>query len=143
MFNIECCKYIIWQHHRPNAQQQLLKIKLIQEFYTVFFLAAIDSQYKYDFLQLHVTWSHFLPISYKGNLNQPSHTLTLVSIKYKNLWNSLLKFKYYTCILHDWDTKNGHNKKLVVLCAIWHHLYNFKNVKNTHGGVLTLFFHVF
>ena len=21
-------------------------------------------------------------------------------------------------------------------CAIWYHLYNFKNVKNTHGGVL-------
>ena len=23
-------------------------------------------------------------------------------------------------------------------CAIWYHLYNFKNVKNTHGGVLLL-----
>ena len=23
-------------------------------------------------------------------------------------------------------------------CAIWYHLYNFKNVKNTHGGVLIL-----
>ena len=21
-----------------------------------------------------------------------------------------------------------------MLCAIWYHLYNFKNVKNTHGG---------
>ena len=26
----------------------------------------------------------------------------------------------------------------VVRCAIWHHLYNFKNVKNTRGGVLIL-----
>ena len=26
----------------------------------------------------------------------------------------------------------------VMRCAIWHHLYNFKNVKNTHGGVLIL-----
>ena len=26
----------------------------------------------------------------------------------------------------------------VVRCAIWYHLYNLKNVKNTHGGVLTL-----
>ena len=25
-----------------------------------------------------------------------------------------------------------------MLCAIWYHLYNFKNVKNTHGGVLLL-----
>ena len=24
----------------------------------------------------------------------------------------------------------------VMLCAIWYHLHNFKNVKNTHGGVL-------
>ena len=24
----------------------------------------------------------------------------------------------------------------VMLCSIWYHLYNFKNVKNTHGGVL-------
>ena len=26
----------------------------------------------------------------------------------------------------------------VMRCAIWHHLYNLKNVKNTHGGVLIL-----
>ena len=26
----------------------------------------------------------------------------------------------------------------VVHCAIWYHLYNLKNVKNTHGGVLIL-----
>ena len=25
-----------------------------------------------------------------------------------------------------------------MLCTIWYHLYNFKNVKNTHGGVLLL-----
>ena len=23
-------------------------------------------------------------------------------------------------------------------CAIWHHLYNLKHMKNTHGGVLIL-----
>ena len=26
----------------------------------------------------------------------------------------------------------------MVLCAIWYHSYNFKNLKNTHGGVLLL-----
>ena len=26
----------------------------------------------------------------------------------------------------------------VMRCAIWYRLYNFKNVKNTHGGVLFL-----
>ena len=24
------------------------------------------------------------------------------------------------------------------LCAIWYHLYNLKNLKNTHGGMLLL-----
>ena len=28
----------------------------------------------------------------------------------------------------------------VVRCAIWHHLYNLKNVKNTHGRVFFTFF---
>ena len=41
-----------------------------------FFLTAIDSQYKYDFLQLHVALTHFLPISYQGSLTQTSHTFT-------------------------------------------------------------------
>ena len=26
----------------------------------------------------------------------------------------------------------------VVRCAVWYHLYNLKNVKNTYGGVLIL-----
>ena len=26
----------------------------------------------------------------------------------------------------------------VMFCSIWYYLYNFKNMKNTHGGVLTL-----
>ena len=28
--------------------------------------------------------------------------------------------------------------KYVVRCAIWHHLHNLKNVKDTHGEVLIL-----
>ena len=26
----------------------------------------------------------------------------------------------------------------MLFCVIWYHLYNFKNIKNTHGGVLLL-----
>ena len=29
-------------------------------------------------------------------------------------------------------------KHIMMLCAIWYHMYNLKNVKNTHGGVLLL-----
>ena len=35
--------------------------------------------------------------------------------------------------LRVWDCKD-----IVVRCAIWYHLYNLKNVKNIHGGVLIL-----
>ena len=31
-----------------------------------------------------------------------------------------------------------HDDQYVVCCASWYHLYNFKNLKNTHGGVLIL-----
>ena len=27
---------------------------------------------------------------------------------------------------------------ILLFCAIWYHLYNLKNVKNTHGGVIIL-----
>ena len=30
------------------------------------------------------------------------------------------------------------NQPYVMLCAIWYHLYNLKNVKSNHGGVLLL-----
>ena len=30
------------------------------------------------------------------------------------------------------------NSSYVVRCTIWYHLYNLKNVKSTHGGVLLL-----
>ena len=30
------------------------------------------------------------------------------------------------------------SQTFVMLCTIWYHLYNLKNVKNTHGGVLVL-----
>ena len=36
----------------------------------------------------------------------------------------------------QWKTVN--KKIFVVLCAIWYHSCNLKNVKNTHGGVLLL-----
>ena len=28
-----------------------------------------------------------------------------------------------------------HTRKYVMRCAIWYHLHDLKNVKNTHGGV--------
>ena len=34
--------------------------------------------------------------------------------------------------------RNSTPTKYVVLCAIWNHSYNLKNVKNTHGGTLFL-----
>ena len=35
-------------------------------------------------------------------------------------------------------TKTSNKKNCVISCAIWYHLYNLKNVKNAHEGVLLL-----
>ena len=37
----------------------------------------------------------------------------------------------------------GANPISVVCCMIWYYLFNLKNVKNTHGGVLILVLGVF
>ena len=34
--------------------------------------------------------------------------------------------------------KTVKNKQFEILCVIWYHLYNLKNLRNTHGGVLLL-----
>ena len=36
------------------------------------------------------------------------------------------------------SSKHVWSQLCVMRCAIWYHLYNLKNVKNTHGGVLIL-----
>ena len=36
------------------------------------------------------------------------------------------------------EIKWASNGIYVMRCAIWYHLYNLKNVENTHGGVLLL-----
>ena len=81
-------------------------------------------------------------------------------IDVKLAWNKLRKFRRFHLILlifasHLWKIINSkwsmcafHLKmlskgkkifetisKCVVLCVIWYHSYNFKNVKKTHGGV--------
>ena len=33
---------------------------------------------------------------------------------------------------------NAHKSSYVMRCVIWYRLYNLKNVKNSHGGVLLL-----
>ena len=42
----------------------------------------------------------------------------------------LLHFFHYKASLASAYSSN------VMFCANWYHLYNLKNVKNTHGGVL-------
>ena len=44
----------------------------------------------------------------------------------------------FIIFLSDNIVTNQKSKTYVILCTIWYHFYNFKNVKNTHGGVLLL-----
>ena len=38
----------------------------------------------------------------------------------------------------NWAIFTRNTQNYMWLCAIWYHLYNFKNVKNTHGGIKLL-----
>ena len=76
---------------------------------------------------LKTKWNHIL--------NHIKRTLNPIHIKHKlGPLTSMYFFKmwYYTA--------NPTNRRTiyVMLCAIWYHSYNLKNVKNTHGGVLLL-----
>ena len=61
---------------------------------------------------------------FKGYLPQIFHGRFLITLTQRHLWTICFTSKKATVF--------------VTLCTIWHHLYNLKNVKNTHGGVLLL-----
>ena len=39
-------------------------------------------------------------------------------------------------VFEIYSSNNVKKVKYVMRCAIWYRLYNLKNLKNTHGGVL-------
>ena len=54
-------------------------------------------------------------------------------------WNGLMPlFPSYRDHFIDLQCKSIERFLYEMLCAIWYHFYNFKNVKNAHGGVLLL-----
>ena len=52
--------------------------------------------------------------------------------------NILLRFIYLTIMLTFNENAKLLRSALIMCCVIWHHLKNFKNVKNTHGEVTLL-----
>ena len=45
----------------------------------------------------------------------------------------------FVCLLNELSpNKVNSERNYVVFCAIWYYLYNLKNVKKSHGGVLLL-----
>ena len=51
---------------------------------------------------------------------------------YDNTYNLII------VIFHSTIGLTSSTNTYVIFCAIWYHLYNLKNVKNTHGGVILL-----
>ena len=49
---------------------------------------------------------------------------------------SVLKLQIFNCLLELTRSGNILIEIIPMLCAVWCHLYNLKNVKNTHGAVL-------
>ena len=62
-----------------------------------------------------------------------------MSHKMLALQNSMETLRIYIIFTVMGQGKIGQGKNGLTsesLCAIWYHLCNFKNVKNTHGGVI-------
>ena len=59
-----------------------------------------------------------------------------VNVLVKSLWLILRKKGFNLCLsVECFTTKNRNTNDI---CMMWHHLYNLKNVKNSHGGMLLL-----
>ena len=57
---------------------------------------------------------------------------------FKKTWKRRPPRKVKSTNNRHWDGILSSIIPYVMLCAIWYHLYNLKNVKNIHGGVLLL-----
>ena len=75
----------------------------------------------------------------KENLNRKKilHDARKIVFHVKSLSQIILKQTDNHNLLPPQETDT-----IVVLCAIWYHSHNLKNVKNTHGGEHSLSFDV-
>ena len=81
---------------------------------------------------------------YRSKVNSNKHTLSfqrLYQAMIKLIWEGIAKTSWDYCAKwYQEDERNWLWHDMIylyeTLCTIWYHLYNFKNVKNTHGGVL-------
>ena len=98
---------------------------------------CLTTKLQYDCNAL-VSWT-LIWNDYKKN---PIHCNFRVDISRKKFWNytfSGLGFSWEESInVSGRKFKLGDKDKCVMLCAIWYHLYNLKNVKKNHGGVLLI-----
>ena len=53
-------------------------------------------------------------------------------------WSDMVCLVQYEKRINCKKSNTDSNISHQTLCAIWYHLHNLKNVKNTHGGVLLL-----
>ena len=73
------------------------------------------------------------------DVNTVTLMIIILNTDKKQTWQELLQ----RGLKIDRNLKHQHpqsqwNQKYVMFCAIWYHVYNFKTVKNNHGGVLLL-----
>ena len=62
----------------------------------------------------------------------------LLNITWEIIWNDYKTMTLSEKNLAMFGDKIIPKREYEMLCAILYHLHNFKNVKNTHGGVITL-----
>ena len=119
--------YIILKEKRQHYSQSLLTCQLIccANQLTV----SIWGQHWHLMCSVFFFFQHFIQLTHKTFWDLCSAEINCTS------WTELF------CIYHDFERKKKDAREdyeYVMRCVIWYHLYNLKNVKNTHGGVLIL-----
>ena len=83
--------------------------------------------------------SHIALVLLLSNLNKYMPAGMRVSERLFAFFSRHCKVTWKICTFRTGDEEIKRRwSSLETLCVIWKHLYNFKNVKNTHGGVLLL-----
>ena len=83
---------------------------------------------------------YYVEISYSCHLLRNRKKLCNSVFRYYNFWlfSSILPYTRNSLFSFSQGRERKSTRKYVVFCAIYYHLYNLKNVKNIHGGVLFL-----
>ena len=112
--------------------------------YLFFFSLSLSHTHTHTYTQTHIfcafqKFDNFLPFF----ISKICRVFTFQTLRYlkfhlTNETGQYLLFNFNDCTVTSWHQNFWQLGPNMMRCEIWHHSYNLKNVKNTHGRVLLL-----